>query len=131
MFCSNCGKENEKEVRFCGSCGTDFANPNAKPKNSAFKKILMIIGGIVLGFIILFTAIFMIVSFTSESMVCRSPEGNITIMYNDNRITGYRARNMTFNMSEQQALAQQIGIEQYLDEFANWFSENTSGACER
>ena len=91
------------------------------------KKFLMIIGGIgVLGVMIL-----VIVSVTSEKMVCKSKEGNITIMYNNNGITAYAAKGIAYNLDEQQVYAKKIGINSYLDEFSTWFKNNTSGTCEK
>ena len=95
------------------------------------KKTLMIIGGIVLGFALLGGIVILIVSLTSEKLVCKSSEGNITIMYNDKTITGYTTRNMNFDLDGQKKYAEQVGVEAYLDEFSQWFSENTSGSCEK
>ena len=95
------------------------------------KKVLMIIGGIFLGIIVLGVVIFVIVSVTSKKMVCKSDEGNITIMYNDKSITGYSTKRITYNFDEQQKYAEQIGIDAYLDEFATWFSNNTTGTCKK
>lgn len=47
------------------------------------KKTLTIIGGIVVGLVVLGVIIFFAVSATSKKLVCKSNEGNITIMYND------------------------------------------------
>ena len=55
------------------------------------KKILMVIGGIVVGIVVLGVVIFGVTSLTSKKLVCKSSEGNITIMYNDKIITGYTA----------------------------------------
>jgi len=97
----------------------------------AWKKTLMIIGGIFLGIIVLVVGIIMIVSLTSKKLVCKSAEGNITIMYTDKAITGYTTRGMTYDLAQQQAYAEQIGVEEYLDEFSVWFEQNTSGSCQR
>ena len=93
------------------------------------KKALMIIGGIVVGFIVLFTVIFSLTSATSNKLVCKSDEGNITIMYNDKNITGYTATGMSYDMDGQKKYAEQVGIEAYIEEFKTWFSNNTSGSC--
>lgn len=91
----------------------------------------MIIGGIVLGFVVLGCAIFAIVSMTSHKMKCESSAGNITIMYNDEKITGYTAAGMSYDMDAQGKYAEQIGIEKYLDEFSSWFAQHTDGTCKR
>ena len=90
----------------------------------------MIIGGITLATVVLAVTIFIFVSKTSEKLVCKSKEGNITIMYNDNTITGYKAVGMTYDLDGQKKIAKQIGIEEYMKQFKIWFSENTTGTCE-
>lgn len=95
------------------------------------KKTLMIIGGIVLGFIALGVAIFTIVSFTSEKMRCKSSVGDITIMYNDETITGYTAKDINYDLDGQKSIAERIGVKAYLDEFEDWFEDNTGGFCKR
>jgi len=94
------------------------------------KKVLMIIGGIVLGFAVLFIVIFAITSATSNKLVCKSDEGNITIMYNDKTITGYTANGISYDMDGQKKVAEQIGIDSYITQFKQWFSTNTTGSCE-
>ena len=95
------------------------------------KKTLMVIGGIVVGIIVLGVVIFAIVSATSKKMVCKSSEGNITIMYNDKTITGYTASGMSYDLDQQKEYAEQVGVDAYLNEFATWFSNNTTGTCSR
>ncbi|MBE5820849.1 MAG: hypothetical protein E7166_06375 [Firmicutes bacterium] len=94
------------------------------------KKVLMIIGGIVLGIAVLFVVIFAITSATSNKLVCKSDEGNITIMYNDKTITGYTANGISYDMDGQKKVAEQIGIDSYITQFRQWFSTNTTGSCE-
>lgn len=93
------------------------------------KKVLTIIGGIVLFIIIFCVIIFEIISMTSEKLVCKSNEGNITIMYNSDTITGYKSVNITYDLDGQKEIAKQIGIEEYIKEFKEWFSSNTTGSC--
>ena len=95
------------------------------------KKVLMIIGGVVLGFVALGVAIFAIVSLTSNKLKCKSSVGDITIMYNDEKITGYTATGMTYDMDAQNKIVEQYGIEKHLDEFSKWYAEHTDGTCER
>lgn len=93
------------------------------------KKVLMIIGGIVVFIVILFIVIFGITSMTSKKLVCKSKEGNITLMYNDKTITGYTASGMSYDLNSQKKYAEQIGVDSYLKEFSKWFSTNTTGKC--
>ena len=91
------------------------------------KKLLMVIGGlVVLGIVVL-----IIVSATSKKMVCKSDEGDITIMYTNKGITGFVANGITYDLDGQQDYAEQVGIDAYLDEFATWFGNNTTGTCSR
>lgn len=64
------------------------------------KKALMIIGGIAVGLIILIVLVFGITSVTSNKLVCKSEQGNITIMYNDKTIKGYTANGITYNLDQ-------------------------------
>ncbi len=95
------------------------------------KKVLIIIGGIVLGFVALGCAIFAIVSLSSHKMKCESSAGNITIMYNDEKITGYTATGMSYDLETQGEYAKEVGIENYLTEFNDWFEKHTDGTCKR
>ena len=94
------------------------------------KKVLMIIGGIVLGFAVLFIVIFAVISATSSKLVCKSSEGNIRIMYNDKTITGYTVNGISYDMDGQKKVAEQIGIDAYIEQFSQWFSPNTTGNCQ-
>ena len=104
-------------------------NQKNKGKKKIVPKILAIIGGIVVGIIILFVVLFSIISATSEKLVCKSAEGNITIMYNKNGLTGYKTSGMTYDYDQQKEYAKQIGVDAYLKEFNTWFSNNTTGSC--
>lgn len=95
------------------------------------KKILMIISGIVLAIIVIAAVIIGITYTSSKKLVCKSNEGNITIMYTDKKITGYTAKNITYDLDGQQKIAEQIGVDEYLNQFSIWFSTNTTGTCER
>ena len=89
------------------------------------KKALIVISGL----IVLGIVIFVIISATSDKMLCKSNEGSITIMYNDKGITGYSAIGISYDFDGQKKYAKEIGIDAYLDEFATWFSNNTTGTC--
>ena len=94
------------------------------------KKVLMIIGAIVLGLIALFVAVFLIVSLTSKKMKCKSDEGSITIMYRK-KINGYTAKNISYDMDKANEYVKEYGIDDYLDAFEEYFEANTSGTCSR
>ena len=51
-------------------------------------------------------------------------------MYNDEKIKGYTASNISYDMDAQQKVAERIGIEQYIKDFSTWFKTNTTGSCE-
>lgn len=95
------------------------------------KKILIIIGGITISVVVLFILVFSVVSANSKKMVCTSDVGNITLMYNDNGLTGYTAVNISYDLDAQKKYAKQVGIEAYLTEFSIWFTSNTKGVCVR
>lgn len=103
-------------------------NSNRQIKN-IFVKTLAIIGGIVVSIIILSIIVFSLVSSTSDKLVCKSDEGNITIMYNDNIIVGYTASNISYDLNRQKSIANQIGIDSYIAQFTIWFETNTTGTC--
>ena len=102
--------------------------PN-KTKKSKLGLILAIIGGFVVGIIVLFIVIFTGVSATSDKLICKSDQGNITIMYNKNGLTGYKTVGMTYEYEQQKELAKQIGVDEYISEFNEWFITNTTGSC--
>ena len=93
------------------------------------KKVLMIIGGIVVGFIVLLVVVFLITSATSNKLVCESQEGKITIMYNEKTLTGYTASNVSYDFDEQKKYAEEIGVETYIEEFSKLFSSKSTGSC--
>jgi len=93
------------------------------------KKVLMIIGGIVVFLIAFVVIVFFLVSSNSKKLVCKSDEGNITIMYNDKTITGYTAVGLSYDLDGQKAYAEKIGVDEYIEEFSTWFSKNTTGKC--
>lgn len=95
------------------------------------KKVLMIIGGIVVGIIVLVATIFIIISATSKKLVCKSSKGDITIMYNDKTLTGYIANGVSYDLEGQKAYAEQIGVDKYINEFSNFFKTNANGKCEK
>lgn len=95
------------------------------------KKTLIIIVGFIVGIIILGIIIFSVIYSTSKKMVCKSDEGNITIMYNEKTLTGYTAKGISYDYDGQKKYVDQIGVETYLTEFATWFSNNTTGTCSR
>lgn len=97
--------------------------------NKKSHKILFIIGGVILGFIILGVIIFVVISLNSKKLTCTSVEGDITIMYNDKTLTGYTAKDISYDLDGQSAYAESVGVEKYLSEFTQWFENNTSGTC--
>jgi flagellar basal body-associated protein FliL len=94
------------------------------------KKIFKFLLIFVIVIIIIAAAIIAFVFFNSDKYVCKSKEGNITILYRDGKITGNTAKNINYDLKEQQERAEKVGIEEYLKEFKQWFESNTSGTCE-
>ena len=56
-------------------------------------------------------------------------EGNITIMYNKDGLTGYTTVGMSYDYDEQKEYAKKIGVDAYTKEFSQWFATHTSGTC--
>ena len=94
------------------------------------KKVLMIIGGIVLGLIVIGVIIYFLVSATSKKLVCESSSGSVTIMYSEDTLTGYSTLgSITYDYDQQSEYAQTVGVNNYIAEFTTWFSANTDGSC--
>ena len=104
-----------------------------KAQNKALKIVLIIIGTLVIGFILLIVVglliINLMVNSSDNKLVCTSDEGNITISYNDETLTGYFEYNITYDLDGQKRIAEEIGTEEYVKQFTEWFQENTSGTC--
>lgn len=91
-------------------------------------------GGVSYAMVALSIGIWLIFGFINykislDKLVCTSNKGNITIMYNEERITGYIANGMSYDLDAQKKYAKEIGIDAYIIEFDNWFKSNTSGYC--
>lgn len=146
MYCKNCNRNLNKGELFCSNCGlkvesgTNDMNQQScaslqlvdSSKNKDIK-ILVIVGVVVVSFIVglvvLVIMLFLNVFDSSEKLVCKSNEGDITIMYNESGITGYMANGMSYDLDSQQEYAKKVGIDTYIIEFNNWFISNTSGIC--
>ena len=94
-------------------------------------KTLKTIGIIALVIVVFIVGLIIYTNLTSKKMKCTSPEGSITILYNDKTLTGYTVVNMTYDLDGQREIAEKIGVEAYLDEFDKWFRANTTGTCKR
>ena len=105
-------------------------NSSSQKKKNPIVKTLAIIGGVVIGIIVLTYLIISIVSANSNKLICKSNEGNITIMYNDNGVVGYTASGISYDLDQQKVYAKEIGVKAYLNEISTWFSTNTTGTCE-
>lgn len=108
---------------------SDVQNKNYSNSKNPIIKLFAIIGAIIVVIVLVIIVIFSIASASSNKLVCKSEEGNITIMYNDSEIVGYTANNISYDLDQQKQYAKQVGIKSYLDEFNSWFKNNTSGSC--
>ncbi len=97
-----------------------------KKKMATWKKVLLII----LGIVVFIVGIFVITYVSSKKLVCKSNEGDITLMYNDKKIKGYVANNIKYDMDGQNKIFNEIGMDEYLKQFIDWFESETSGKCE-
>ena len=92
------------------------------------KKILTIILVIITVSLVCINIPFIITNFTSNKLTCKSEEGNITLIYNDT-IAYFFTDNIYYNLDNQKAIIEKIGINNYINEFSNWFNSNTNGKC--
>ena len=100
-------------------------------KNS-FKKIMIImIIIILLAIIILGIISYYQNKMPIDKMVCKSSTGNITLTFTVEELLEYESNKIDYNFKEQKKYAEEIGIDAYLDEYSNWFSNNTDGQCIR
>lgn len=106
-------------------------DPVVEESKGSGGKVLLIIGCVILGFIILGIVIFFVISSNSNKLVCTSSQGTITLMYNDNELTGYKANGIGYDYDQQSDYAKQVGIDEYLNEFSQMFSQKFAGACEK
>ena len=95
------------------------------------KKSLKLIIGAVVGIVAIICILFAVTYFSSKKLVCKSEQGNITIIYNKKGIKGYTAKDIGYDFDGQQEIAKRVGIEEYLDQFEQWFTNNTTGSCKR
>ena len=98
-------------------------------KSNTFKKTFIIIICVILAVIILGIILFTFISSNSNKLICESKEGNITLMYNDSALVGYAATGISYDLDQQQAIAEKIGIDNYIEQFKIWFENNTTGTC--
>lgn len=85
----------------------------------------------VIGAAVVALVVFLVITyFNSDKLVCKSNEGDITILYKNGKITGYTASNIEYDLKGQQEIAEKIGIDEYLRQFEIWFASNTTGKCE-
>ena len=94
------------------------------------KKALFITLGFAAAIILIIVLVVVLFISNTKKLVCKSTQGNITLRYTDKEVVGYTAKNMTYDLDEQQEYSREIGIDAYLDEFKEWFENNTDGTCE-
>ncbi len=94
------------------------------------KKTWIIIGGIILCLALIIGGIFLVVSLKTDRIVCKSSLGNIIILYNNDKLITFRSTgSISYDFDNQQPYAKKIGVENYINEFDEWFVENTDGSC--
>ena len=92
------------------------------------KKALTIILAIITIVLVCINVPYIITTFTSNKLTCKSKEGNITLIYNDT-VEYFFTDNIYYNLDNQKAMIEKVGISNYIDYFSNWFDSNTSGKC--
>ena len=131
MFCKNCGNQLNNGDNNCSNCGaivvSNSVEHTPKKKKGIIKKVII---GLVI-FIAFIAIIFAIVFSTSKKLVCKSSEGNITLMYRGDKLTGYVVKNASFDLDKGNEKVKELGIDEYLKQFELWFTSNTTdGKCE-
>ena len=151
FFCSNCGLKIESLDNNINQNSQKEISENINVMNSEINKeqgvnnfskqsvkvskntkVLVIVGvvvAIIVGFIILFVMLFFNIFSDSNKLVCKSDEGDITIMYDESQIIGYVANGISYDLDSQKEYAKKVGVDTYMIEFNNWFISNTSGIC--
>jgi len=100
-----------------------------KPIKKKFKILKIVLAIIVLLWIILI-AIDEIPYILPNRLVCRSAEGSTIIKHNGYQITGYRSG--FFNIQEAQNRVDEIGLDAFLDEFAEiYVRQSKRGECRK
>lgn len=92
------------------------------------KNNLMIFGGIFI-IVVLLVSIFAIIFPRSKKLVCKADAESITITYNDAEITGYTAKDITFDMDLANEYVMNYGVEKYLSDLVDWFEGTIGGTC--
>ena len=150
MFCSECGAKIKEGTKFCAGCGAEVhTTPNGDvvtvdaPKKKSHAWVWILVGVFVFlllaGIGVVIAVMLLIPSTNTKTgvakgpeeykLVCTATEGDITITFTDDEITGYDARGVTYDMEKQGDLYKQYGKTVYMDTFNQWFEDNTSGSC--
>ena len=104
--------------------------PKGVKKSSKILIIVIIVMAVIILPIIAIVGV-MVFSYNHyDRLVCKSKEGNITLLYSEEGIVGYTASGITYDEEQGKAYAKKIGINSYIVEFNQWFIENTTGSCE-
>lgn len=102
-----------------------------RPSRNNTKTLAIIIGVTVVGILVVGLAAYFIMNRNISKMTCKSELGDITIKYNDKTLTGYYASKIKYDFDGQKSIADEIGVEAYLQEFNNWFADKAGGTCQR
>ena len=111
-----------------GSGVSNSNNSDNKSKKTLII-VLAIVGGLIALFVIAILAVVLLFQSGSQQLVCKSEQGSITILYNDNSLTGYKSNGISYDLDQQKAIAERIGVDVYIIQFNNWFTANTTGSC--
>jgi len=93
------------------------------------KKIFLVIAAFIVLAVVIMVIFTLFNKDTTKELVCKSNNGNITLYYDNNRISGYTANGYTYDLLSESEHAMEIGIEKYMQEFSTIFINNTAGTC--
>lgn len=105
-------------------------NNVVQPKKSS-KKVAIIVSSLVGALLIGAIGIFVYFVMSAKKFECTSEKGSITIMYTEKKLVGYKTKNYKYDLDGQQKIANEVGVEEYLNQFGTWWKTNTGGTCTR
>ena len=74
--------------------------------------------------------LFLFVFNRSKKLVCKAPEGSLTVYYNNDKLLRYEAVNLEFDLDAAKKDAEAKGVDEYIRELKNWFEANSTGKCD-
>ncbi len=94
------------------------------------KKIFLILCGVVILSVVVMVVLVLVDNNNgAKELICTSNNGNITLYYNNDTIIGYSSNGFSYDLLSEKNSAEQMGVDDYIDNFSNVFNTNTLGTC--